>query len=248
MNIYQVVSWGQSVGIGVSGTRHLHLAGYGKRAEAQQPYLLVNELIAAEMGHFLRIPVPPACIVADSDGRHYFASLSFALTGAALPPIIPDNFYGTFPSGSADLLVFDIFIANYDRHPGNLAAEYGNPARFNVFDHSHCLLNGSAPTGGEVRLQAAQNALVIDGRGFGSRHCLIDKITDDGLFLPILQRLESIPSWFVESVVEGASGYGLTPAETTALTTFLLNRRNSVRELIRANHNAFPSIAQWRSL
>jgi hypothetical protein len=248
LNIYEVVSWGASVGVGASGARHLHLASYGKTVEPNQPYVVVNELVAAEIGHFLRLPIPPCCIVADASGKQYFASLSFALTGNALPPIIPVDFYAAFPEGSAALLAFDVYIANYDRHAANLAAEYGNPQRFNVFDHSHCLLNGTPPAGGEARLRQVENALVIDGATGGNRHCLIDRITDDRLFGPILQKIESIPDFFIETAVDMVGGYGISPAERASLTEFLLRRRNSVRQLIATNHAAFPSMAQWSLL
>lgn len=242
-----MVHWGQAVGIGVSNSSYLHLEAIGKANAAGSPYCVPNEIIAAEIGRRVRLPVPPCCVVTDGQGKAFFASLSFNLTGNTLPPIIPADFATAFGAAIADIIVFDIYICNSDRHAGNLTADYTAPARFNVFDHSHAVLGGHNPMGGG-RLVAAQNALVIDGGIGGNRHCLIDRVTDDRWFDKTLRRIEGLEDYFINELVSDVAEYGLSAQEVTELTAFLLARRASVRGLISANKAAFPGIAQWSLL
>lgn len=242
-----MVNWGLPVGIGVSNSSYLHLEAIGKSSSAGFPYCVVNEIVAAEIGRRVRIPVPPCCVVVDGTGKAFFASLSFNLTGNSLPPIIPNNFAATFGHAVADILVFDIFICNSDRHAGNLTADYTAPARFNVFDHSHAVLGGNPPVG-SARLTAMQNALVIDGGIGGNRHCLIDQITDDRPFERMLERIEHLEDYFINELVGDVADYGLSAQEASDLTAFLLGRRTLVRNLIANNKAAFPGITQWSLL
>jgi hypothetical protein len=171
VDIYKVVNWGQSVGIGVSNSSYLHLEAVGKASTAGAPYCVVNEIVAAEIGRRVRLPVPPCCVVTDGQGKAFFASLSFNLTGNTLPPIIPNDFAVVFGDAIANIVVFDAYICNSDRHTRNLTADYTPPARFNVFDHSHAVLGGHNPMG-SARLVAMQAALVMDGSIGGNRHCV----------------------------------------------------------------------------
>jgi len=242
-----VVHWGQAVGIGVSNSSYLHLEAIGKSSAPGTPYCVVNEIVAAEIGRRVRLPVPPCCVAIDGQGKAFFASLSFNLTGNTLPPIIPTDFAAAFGDAVADILVFDAYICNSDRHAGNLTADYTAPARFNVFDHSHAVLGGHTPVG-SARLTAAQNALVIEGSIGGNRHCLIDKVTDDRWFDKMLRRIEGLEEYFITELVSEVAEYGLSSQEVTDLRAFLLARRMSVRGLISANKPAFPGIAQWSLL
>jgi hypothetical protein len=247
VDTYKVVNWGLPVGIGVSNSSYLHLEAVGKASTTALPYCVANEIVAAEVGRRVRLPIPPCCVVVDGTGKAFFASLSFNLTGNALPPIIPANFAAAFGNAVADILVFDIFICNSDRHAGNLTADYAAPARFNVFDHSHAVLGGNPPVG-SARLTAMQNALVIDGRVGGNRHCLIDLVTDDRAFDKMLRRIEGLDDYFITELVSDVSDYGLSAQEVTDLTAFLMARRALVRGLISNNKPAFTGIAQWSLL
>jgi len=242
-----VVHWGQAVGIGVSNSSYLHLEAIGKSSAAGSPYCVVNEIVAAEVGRRIRLPIPPCCVVVDGQGKAFFASLSFNLTGNTLPPIIPNDFATEFGDAVADILVFDAYICNSDRHANNLSADYTAPARFNLFDHSHAVLGGHNPMG-SARLTAARNALVIDGGIGGNRHCLIDKVTDDRWFDRMVKRIEALEDYFVTELVTDVAEYGLSAQEVTDLTAFLLERRGTLRGLISANKPAFPSIRQWSLL
>jgi hypothetical protein len=250
MEIYRVTAWGTSVNIGVTGAAFVDVSAICKtNSLPQDPYIVVNELIAAEMGRVLRLPVPPGFVVTDGNQTPHFASLDFNLTGVSLPPIVPDQFEAAFQAYIGAILVFDIFICNSDRHAGNLSADYNNPQRFNLFDHSHSLLGGHHHGAiGQARLAAAVNALVVDGRIGGNPHVLRDRIQDDRLFSEYLNRLTSIPDYYIRATVKEAAQLGLSVAEAQALEDFLLARRASVGPLISQNKAAFPRIGNWRVL
>lgn len=243
MDTYRVMHFGASIGIGVSGAIHLGIAAVGKPNSPANPYVLSNEVVAATIGQYLRLPIPPFCVITGPTGENHFASLSFNLVGGALPPIIPAQFYTEFEALVGALIAFDVYIANCDRHNGNLSADYG-AHRFNVFDHSHCLLSGSPPLGSQ-RLARAETSLVVDGSIGGGRHCLINELRSDRLFETALSRIESIPDWFIEEVVNDTVGYGITPAEANDLIGFLKNRRQQVRPIIAANKGVFAGVTNW---
>jgi hypothetical protein len=244
MDMYRVTSWGKAVGIGVTGASFIEVSAVCKtNALPDHPYYIANELIAAELGRVLKLPVPPGFIIEDSNGTRYFASLGFNLTGVALPPILPDEFAAQYLAQIGGIVAFDTFIANPDRHGGNISATYGNQGRFNLFDHSHALLGPNIDAqDGQIRFRAVENQLGIGG------HCLKDRITDDTTFLEFLNRIESIPDYFVRETVSAASDVGLSVAVTQNLTDFLLARRGRVRQIIAGNKGEFPGIRQWRVL
>src|SRR5579862_4927497 len=237
MDIYRVLHFGAAIGIGVSGAVHVGIAAVGKCNVPANPYVVPNELIAAEIGRYLRLPIPPFCVIVGPTGENHFASLDFNLTGGSLPPVIPATFYNEFEGDVGSLLAFDAYIANSDRHNGNLSADYSSH-RFNVFDHSHCLFSGTDPQG-LARLSAADGSLVIDGSLGGTRHCLLGEIRDDRLFERVLERIESIPDWLISDIVSEAAIYGLTGAEAMASVDFLKQRRRALRGLIGTHRAVF---------
>lgn len=243
MSVFKVTHWGPSVGVGATGATYAHVSAVCKRSRPQNPYFVANELVSAEIGRVLRLPVPPGFIVQDADQVPYYASLDFNLTGVALPPIIPADFIRTFAPDLSAIVVFDILIANPDRHAGNLSADYSNPPRFNVFDHSHALLGPGAAGTGLAVLQAAERSLMV-----AANHATIGGVSDEALLVRSIERVESLPDYFIPSVVSESAQFGLTADESSGLTRFLQNRRANVRPLISANKRIFSGIQDWQAL
>jgi len=147
---YRLMSVGQQVSIGVAGSHFVTLDAVAKQNSNNAPYCVPNEMICAELGQFLRLPIPPVGIVRESDPKAlpWFASLNFNLTGNALPPVDPTTCVASLPDLSTGLLIFDILITNSDRHAGNLAVDVlANPPKMTVFDHSHALFGYHAGLG-----------------------------------------------------------------------------------------------------
>lgn len=245
MDPYKVVTWGSPVGHGVSDSLHLHLSAIGKTDSPTGPFCVVNELISGEIGHRLRLPVPPFCVVQDNTSQPFFASLDFNLTGLSLPPVFASDFATNFPQAVGDLLVFDTYICNSDRHAGNLSADY--PAnRYNAFDHSHAVLGGTHHgVPGLSRLALAASSLVMDGSIGGNRHCLLDVLIESQRLVPMIERIEGLEDYFIRDIVDSSAEYGLDTATQSGLFDFLRARRDGLRILINTNRASFTQVLLW---
>jgi len=250
--IYRIESFGRQLGIGVAGSRYVNLSAVGKENNtAAAPYCIPNELICGELGRFLRLPIPPAGIVSQASGGPLFASLDFNLVGNSLPPVNVENCVQVLPSLSAGLLLFDIWVANCDRHAENFSVDFlGTPPQMNIFDHSHALF-GYAAGQGETRLTSLNDRLGISwttnhpvdsGR---HRHCLLDTVNEDTHFTFWLDRIRATPDFFIEEVCQDAAPYGLAAQEVTAAIAFLKNRRDNLREIINNHREEFSAIQAW---
>jgi hypothetical protein len=106
--------------------------------------MVYNEYVVLRLAQATRIPVADGVLTVAGDGLAY-ASLEVALTGMVLLDVLPgqlDKISVQYPSESAALAVFDIWIGNRDRGR-NLKASvvtHHLPV-FRAFDHSHALLN-----------------------------------------------------------------------------------------------------------
>ncbi len=244
---YRVLNWDSAVaGTGVNRATTAALHAYVKRNNPQSPYLVANEHVAGRIAELLCLPVPPHCM-ADRDDETYFLSLNFNLTGEQLPPVFPDEVVTHFPDAAAGVIVFDAYIANFDRHRRNIAAVIrSTPKRLSIFDHDRSLLGMTADAGVQQLSRAAQS-IVIDGSLGGNRHCLLDVIEDGGLLDVWIERIRGIPDWYIENAARTAQQYGdITDPEADALEEFLRVRRERLGGLLReaADHGVFRGLQQ----
>ncbi len=251
--MYRIESFGRQLGIGVAGSRYVYLSAVAKEnSAAAAPYCIPNELICGELGRFLRLPVPPVGIVSQTSGGPLFASLDFNLTGNSLPPVNVANCVRVLPSLSTGLLLFDIWVANCDRHAENFSVDfYGTPPQMNIFDHSHALF-GYAAGEGETRLATLRDRLGISWTTNNPvdsgqhRHCLLDVVNDDYYFSLWLDRIRATPDFYIEEICQDAAPYGLTEQEASAAIDFLKARRDSMNEIISNHQTEFSAIQAWR--
>lgn len=252
--LYRIQSLGRQLGVGVAGSRYVNLSAVAKNNGPNAPYCIPNELICGELGRFLRLPVPPLGIVTQAGGSPMVASLDFNLTGNSLPPVNVNQCVRMLPTLSAGLLLFDIWVANCDRHDANFSVDTSTtPAQMSIFDHSHALF-GYAGGQGEARLAALRDRLGISwttnnpvdsGR---HRHCLLDTISTDRDFQYWVERIQSTPNFFIEDVCRDAVPYGATLHEAQAAARFLKHRRDSLSNIIETHKAEFTSITTWSLL
>ena len=114
------------------------IAGVAKRANAEHPRVLANELICNRLAHALLLPCPPGATL-DRDGVPYFFSLDFNLAGESLPPADPSEIVEKYPRLSWGITLFDALVMNHDRHDKNIAYD-ADTSRLQIFDHSHAFL------------------------------------------------------------------------------------------------------------
>ncbi len=250
-NIYYAAIWKDPVDGGVTGTKMVELLGFAKSNSEHWPYSVANEYIANRIGMMLGLPVPPGAVIQDEkQEERAWVSLTFTPKGEVLPPVDPEVVVAAVPELSAQVCIFDLLIANNDRHCGNLAfMEKDHQQRLEVFDHGHALLGTHK---GEVResLSKILDSPVIDGasvRG-GNRHCLLDWLSYPGHIFGALDRLDKlISNAVIEQICEDAFdlSLGVSSEETESLTSFLKIRRDRLREIVKANQEMFPLIKDW---
>ncbi len=213
------------------------------------PYCVPNEFIAGEIGHFLRLPIPPSGITYGEGGLVLFSGLDFNFDKLQLPHIVPDLCWAALPNLCTGVVLFDIFIVNSDRHDENLAVDnVAKPTAMRVFDHDQALLGGGDPAMvGIERLNKLTNRLGVTAGAVsrGNRHCLLVHVDTDKYFEPWIARIDAIPDWFLSDVCSEARACGLTKPEATAVREFLVSRRNGLREIIKANRDSFTGIVNW---
>jgi hypothetical protein len=250
--IYRIQSVGRQLGIGVAGSRYVYLSAVAKEnSAAAAPYCIPNELICGELGRFLRLPVPPVGIVSQASRGPLFASLDFSLAGNSLPPVNVVNCVQILPSLSAGLLLFDIWVANCDRHAENFSVDFlSTPPQMNIFDHSHALF-GYAAGQGEARLATLRDRLGISWTTNNPvdsgqhRHCLLDAVNVDNHFTFWLDRIRATPDFYIEEVCQDAAPYGLTAQEVAAVIAFLKVRRDTLRGIVNNHRPEFSAIQAW---
>lgn len=237
---------------GITGARVVRLSAIAKTDGQDAPYCLANEVVCAELGRLLGLPIPPYTLVdlpAKPPTRpvpiRAFSSLDFALQGVRLPPVDPAECVRLVPDLCAGVALFDVLVINTDRHAGNLAMDTSGPPRLAVYDHSHALL-GDVRGQAVQRLEAASRILGCDGTLTGpNTQCLLSALTNDLHFDKWLGRIEAIPDFVIDDLVAAAKELGCTGGEGDSLAAFLKDRRSNVRQIIQAHQASFPGITQW---
>jgi hypothetical protein len=245
---YRIIQFGSQLGVGVAGSTYAEISAVAKCNTGSVPYCIPNELICAEVARFLCLPVPPAGVILapHTATPHWFASLDFNLTGNALPPVDPADCYARLPDLTTGVVLFDILVANPDRHRGNLSVDTSvAPARMNLFDHSHALF-GSVAGQAMQRLQGLRDLLGLSGTPTEpNQHCLLDAITSDAHIGKWMGRIRQLPDFYIEEVCRSTVGLGASDAEVTAAIDFLRHRRDNIEQVVRNYRAEFQGISQW---
>jgi hypothetical protein len=229
---YKVFSWGSPIGIGVTGSCHVAIAGVAKKATAADPYIVVNEVFCNSLARSILLPCPPGAML-DKDGEPYFFSLDFNLAGQALPPVSPSAIVSAFPRTAWGIILFDALVMNGDRHNRNIAHDTATQ-RVQIFDHSHAFVrpNGSIT----ANLAASDGALSIGG------HCLAQEINTLDGFDMWMERIKLIPDYFIEGLIEATVAIGLPAADERECVNFMKNRKSTFDAILSTNMDKFPKL------
>lgn len=226
---------------------HRSLAKSNKR----NPYLIANEWIAANIGWFLRLPIPPFALMRHSEGsQRLFASLDYGGRDVQPEDTDADTLLQSLSNACAEVLLFDIFIANPDRHEGNLKVDNATkPTQIEVIDHD-CALFGNKKGKGQERLGGL---LGTDSLGLwpgihgktSPLHKLIGSLRSAESMPETAQRISGIPDWFIERVCSECEGLGPTSAEIELVSRFLRDRKHRVLDIVKNNKQWFTSVQSW---
>jgi hypothetical protein len=246
---FRIVYLGQPIGAGVSEGVIVSVHAVAKKNGPKSPYCVANEVVCGEIGRFLGLPIPPAGVVYSPKGNDlFFASLDFNLTGNTLPPLNATKCVQVLPDISTGVLLFDILIANSDRHGRNLSVDFSTkPPAMNVFDHGHALL-GSVQGQAVNRLEKLSGRLGISAgsRTAGNRHCLLDQVNTDTHFGHWIERIRLIPDYVIKDLCGELPGLGCSQNEADAAAEFLKGRCQRLQQIVEENKAEFTGIRTWR--
>ena len=237
------------VGTGVSNASWLEIHAVGKRHGVGSKFQIANELFAARLGSLFGLPIPPHALFQLNKGTYpatWFGSIDYRLTGESLPPVDPSAVFSELPWLATGVVLFDIVIANSDRHEGNLAMDKqpGKAARLNVFDHGHsiCGLEG-LPRFARLRSEFGIDEGADEG---ANRHCLLDELTHDDHFSMWYERIQNTPYHLLTDTANDLEKAEVLSAdEAGAMVNFLWGRIQQVRKIVESNKQQFSGIRVW---
>jgi hypothetical protein len=245
--IYRLTRLAASHRGGINQAIDADIRGVAKTND-HSPYTIANEVIAARLGQCLGLPVP-AGVVAEHSGRLFYLSLDVSKEGQALPPIVATDFVAAEPWLAAGAVIFDIWIANSDRHTRNISHDPAfSPSRPAFFDHGHALLGAGDPIGLD-RLRAAEGELGCAGRPplMGNRHALLDLVSSAAALLGWVSRVGELPDFVIVDACANARDLGLLPDDRTrdSLRDWLQQRKTALGQLLSDHKDEFSAITQW---
>ncbi len=200
------------------------------------PYSVANEYICGCLGVAIGLPIPPFALTKFQGQKPpiAFSSLNFNPGGNRLPPVECDILCEKQYRLCVGVIVFDVWIANEDRHNANLAVDkLMDPKELHVFDHDQALFGGCNCRGIE-RFDKLKDRLGITGSSItgGNEHCLLNYLIDDQFFDEWIQRVKSVGDWTITEACKRLQGRGLTKKEVFGAVEFLLHRQKNLGELI----------------
>jgi len=236
----------RTLGGGVNDAVWVETRSYAKRNSDTSPYLIPNEWIAGRLAQFLCLDVPPFALVRQRGRAGLFASLKF--TSGSAPPhdVDPAACIRELPSISTGVILFDVLIANCDRHEKNLAVDDPvNPRRIVIIDHDRALL-GYTANGGVERLQEMRERFGISAGSVsgGNRHVLLGAVKNTDHFSEWIARISAIPDWYIIDTCEYVQGVGLRAKECREVIAFLKFRRDNLTKLLDAGRDEFRGVQQ----
>ncbi len=246
--IYRITKMGDARRAGMNRPFEARVGGFAKSND-ECPYTIANEIVCARIGQVLGLPVPAGVLSQDPEKKLHYLSLNVGQEGRELPPIIPADFCAEEPLLAAGIVVFDVLIANADRHRKNLCRDTtfdDEPPRVSVYDHGHALFGTDPPVGSE-RLELAANRLgcVDDDACIARDSCLIDQALDAGLIGHWIERAAEIPSYVFQDIcreIGETPGLNVDPIEAQKLADWLAGRASGLSNLIWQNRGSFPGV------
>lgn len=230
---YKIWGWGSKVGQGATVSEHIGVSGIAKKASANLPFTIANELICMSLARAVMLPIPPGFIV-EKDDVPYYVSMNFNLAGEDLPPADARKIVTNHGSMAWGIILFDIWVANSDRHKRNIAYDEAGD-KIQIFDHSHAFFHDANDP--KAKLEG-----LSDDLGIGEKHILAQQVTTLDGMPEWVDKFGAIPRFYIEEVIRSAVGVGLPQESVQACTEFLCERKDRLRELVENNLEQFPNL------
>lgn len=233
---YGVASIGPATSQGVTGTMWATLDGVVKVNSPVAPYTVANEYVCGRLAQILGLPVPPGTIATLNDGQPAYVMLKFGHKGDKPPKADIAAFVAARPKLAARIAVFDCWVINADRHPGNLAYIPGISA--SVFDHGHALLG--------IHEGQAEKFLEHNGHQALWQSCLLEHLTSWQDLSEAAGIIRSLSKLVIDLTIEQVVDLRLITRGEGKLTMDILDsRRLAMEKFITGSRQSFPSITDW---
>jgi hypothetical protein len=178
-------------------------------------------------------------------------AISYNFDGDTKPDDVkPDVLYQRHPFICTGITLFDIYVANCDRNPGNLKVDNPQkPTTCYLIDHERALFYIYAGEGIK-RLESRAKRLGVTDAGDSDDewHCLVELLDSVDLIGEWVKRIQSIPGWFIDGICDEIATLSINRRETEAVKAFLKSRRDGFDELILNHKDRFismPPRTQW---
>jgi hypothetical protein len=245
--IYRLTQLAAPTRGGVNQSIDAEIRGIAKTNDISE-YTIANEIVAARLGQALGLPIPAGVVAEDSSAKLYYFSLDVSKTGHSLPPIHPPDLLAQDPFHAAGCVIFDIYIANEDRHAGNLSLDPAfSPPRLSLFDHGHSLLG---PNSGQASTRLPQVAASPGCLGPpnepGNRQAILDHLTSAVDIDRWIARVEQLPDYVLEDACSQLSAeLNVTAQLRDELEVWLKARKTSLRGIVTSHRAEFHSVTSW---
>jgi len=137
---------------------------------AESPYCVYSELVALRLAQTFHIPVASGVLTMTGSGEAY-ASIELGSPGLRLPDLSPPQYANAashYAEEAAALVVFDIFIGNWDRGSNiKTSLVTSHLPIFQGFDHEHGLLAVESEPLKSIERLARQELIVQNHPFFG---------------------------------------------------------------------------------
>ncbi len=214
----------------------------GPSLAPHEPWVAVNELLSAMIGGALGLPMLDSLVV-EMGGDLLFGS-AWMQPGTFDPAVTPatllqcenlDRIY--------DLVVFDAWLCNEDRHDQNLLVrrrpQRGSPDLLFMLlnDHSRCLL----PPGLNPAMMAAHWLGTSPDRYIRLDY-VRGHVTDRDALGRAIDAVERMDEDLIRTLVRSLPDVWLTAAEGTHIADFLIARRDELRTVFNGSAREFPAL------
>ncbi|MEM9479299.1 MAG: hypothetical protein AAGA58_06505 [Verrucomicrobiota bacterium] len=197
--------------------------------------MIANEIVALKFAQYLHLPVPPGGVVMNRAGTQpRFFSLELFPDGTKpIPPVNPQELVTKFSDLCWGITLFDAFLINKDRKPGNLAYDEKLDA-LHIFDHGNCLF------GMPGRKKMNKHREII---GTGD-HCLEKSLKKAASYKKWVSAIADIPDQFIENAAFQGQDVGYTKGDCEFVRDRLIERKTKIHNFVLAQIDKFAALPE----
>lgn len=214
------------------------VTGIAKPPKAAHPLEVVNEIVCADLGRGISLPIPVGIVATKEAGNvPHYVSFSVSLAGEQLPPANAEAIAIDLPDLACGVILFDLWIANADRSQTNLAYDEDSKT-LHLIDHGRALFCGANWRG---RLGSLDDAEIIKG------NCLTPHLRSLDGFAAWGKRIKALPEEYIADIVGEAKKLNVPESDINFCTSFLLKRRTQLLKIIKKHKREFHAVGRGNS-